>query len=35
VVGAVRSAEPVLRATWATLADDWIAVVRDLSRASA
>jgi GMP synthase-like glutamine amidotransferase len=35
VVSAVRSAEPRLRATWTALADDWIAVVRDVSRASA
>jgi GMP synthase (glutamine-hydrolysing) len=28
VVGAVRDAEPQLRATWTVLADNWIAVVR-------
>ena len=35
VVGAVRDAEERLRATWAALADDWIAVVRRVSRDAA
>lgn len=36
IVGAVRRAEPELRATWTVLADNWIAVVRSgLSPASA
>jgi GMP synthase-like glutamine amidotransferase len=35
IVGAVRDAEPQLRATWTTLADNWIAVVQGSVRSGA